>query len=159
MKKYTKQRIEQIEALYQKEYYEGLCGTNNTYNHQGIQMRIALNYAAKTGKTNILTETRLSDKIKITPDISIWEKVSVGKNPINPLLSIEITHTTRNDRYSDETIQISFDTIPSLQEAFIYNYKEDSWTRYQRENNGCISKEDGKDYSRLLRIYLKTLLK
>lgn len=88
-------------------------------------MQIALKYAARFGKTNILTETRLSDEIRITPDISIWEKCRFGKQPKNPLLTIEITHNTRNDRYSEKNVYAVFKYFPSVQESFIYNYDKD----------------------------------
>jgi len=99
--------------------------TNNTSDHQSLQMQIALKYAARFGKTNILTETRLSDEIRITPDISIWGKCGFCKQPKNPLLTIEITHNTRNDRYSEKNVYAVFKYFPSVQESFIYNYDKD----------------------------------
>ena len=155
---YTAEELRQIALATDRDYIEGLgMATNNTNDHQALQMQIAIKYAAKFGKTNILTETRLSDKIRITPDITIWGKVKFGEPPQNPLLTIEITHNTRNDRYSEKNVYAVFKYFPSVQESFIYNYDKDQWTRYRRTAKG-VEKEDNKDYSSVLGCYLHTLL-
>jgi len=74
------------------------------------------------------------------------------------VLTIEITHTRRNDRYSNRTICMAFDCFPSIAESFIYNYAENIWYRYYRENDGKIYVEDDQDYSQVLGIHLGTLL-
>ena len=75
----------------------------------------------------------------------------------NPLLTIEITHTTRNDRYSERTIYTAFKHFSSIEESFIYNFSTDTWTRYRRTPKG-VEMEDGKDYSSVLKCYLHTML-
>ena len=155
---YTADELRQIVLATDRDYIEGLgMAVNNTNDHQIIQTNILQNYLVRFGRRDILTETRLSDNIRITPDITIWEKVKLGESPKNPLLTIEITHNTRNDRYSEKNVYAVFKYFPSVQESFIYNYDKDQWTRYRRTPKG-VEKEDGKDYSSLLRCYLHTLL-
>jgi hypothetical protein len=76
----------------------------------------------------------------------------------DPILTIEITHTCRNDRYSNKTIRMSFDCFPSIAESFIYNYAENIWYRYYRDIDGEIYVEEDQDYSQVLGIHLGTLL-
>ncbi len=158
---YTHEELRQIALLTDRDYIEGLgMATNNTNSHQSIQVDILQNYLIKFGRRDILTETRLSDAIRITPDVSIWEKIErKGSITItkNPLLIIEITHNTRNDRYSEKNIYAVFKYFPSVQESFIYNYETNAWTRYRRVES-CVEKETDKDYSRVLGCYLHTLL-
>lgn len=159
---YTEEELRRIALVTDRDYIEGLgMASNNTYTHQVIQTDIVQNYLVKFGRRDILTETKLSDEIMITPDISIWERIERNKKeltPIKPLLTIEITHNIRNDRYSERNVYASFKCFPSLQESFVYNYEKDIWVRYRRANEG-VEKETGKDYSRLLGCYLHTLLK
>lgn len=159
---YTEEELRRIALVTDRDYIEGLgMASNNTSTHQVIQTDIVQNYLVKFGRRDILTETKLSDEIKITPDISIWERIErKGKEltPINVLLTIEITHNIRNDRYSERNVYASFKCFPSLQESFIYNYDKDVWVRYRRANKG-VEKETGKDFSRLLGCYLHTLQK
>ncbi len=44
-----------------------------------------------------------------------------------------------------------------MTEGFIYDYEKDKWWRFRREKNGDIRMEEGKDYSRVLGLYLHTL--
>ena len=159
---YTEEELRRIALVTDRDYIEGLgMASNNTYTHQVIQTDIVQNYLVKFGRRDILTETKLSDEIKITPDISIWERIERNKKeltPIKPLLTIEITHNIRNDRYSERNVYASFKCFPSLQESFIYNYDKDVWVRYRRANKGG-EKESGKCFSRLLGCYLHTLQK
>lgn len=117
---YTEEELHSIALVTDRDYIEGLgMASNNTYTHQVIQTDIVQNYLVKFGRRDILTETKLSDEIKITPDISIWERIErKGKEltPINVLLTIEITHNIRNDRYSERNVYASFKCFPSLQE-------------------------------------------
>ena len=158
---YTAEELRQIVLATDRDYIEGLgMAVNNTNEHQVIQTDLLQNYLVRFGRRNILTETRLSDKIRITPDITIWEKIErEGKKmtPKNPLLTIEITHNTHNDRYSEKNVYAVFKYFPSVQESFIYNYDKDQWTRYRRTAKG-VEKESDKDYSSLLGCYLHTLL-
>ena len=133
---YTDEEIRYVQSLYKKEYYWNLCdrpglgmAPGNVTMHQMIQMRFTKNYLKRFGN-NILTETKLSSKIRITPDISIWEKIDFNRGIArNPILTIEITHTRQNDRYSDSTIRMAFDLFPSIMESFIYNYADNTWHR------------------------------
>ena len=162
--KYKKKDLCYIESLYDKERFVEFCGVgmagSNVMQHQKIQTKILLNYSRIFGE-NALTETRLSDEVRITPDISIWENTFgiSQRDPQNPLLTIEITHSMRNDRYSDRTICATFELFPTIREAFIYNYADDVWTRYRCNEKGEVIKEVGCDYSQLLDIDLHTLLK
>ncbi|MCQ2210447.1 MAG: hypothetical protein MJZ34_09155 [Paludibacteraceae bacterium] len=79
-------------------------------------------------------------------------------DPENPLVTIEITHTRKNDRYSEGVIRSSFVRYPSIQESFVYNFETDVWIRFSRTEDGVI-KEADKDYSRVLECYMHTLLK
>ncbi len=158
---YTAEELRQIVLATDRDYIEGLgMAVNNTTHHQVIQTNILQNYLVRFGRRDILTETRLSDKIRITPDITIWEKIErIGQESVakNPLLTIEITHNTRNDRYSEKNVYAVFKYFPSVQESFIYNYDIDTWTRYRRIAKG-VEKETGKDHSSLLGCYMHTLL-
>ena len=134
---------------------------NNHFTHQKIQFTIYGNYLKKFKDINILAETKLSDdKPIICPDISIWENVHMHKDidPENPLVTIEITYTKKNDNYSEDVILDAFSRYPSIHESFIYNFETDVWTRYRREN-GEVVKEEEQDYSQVLRCWLHTLLK
>lgn len=166
MRNYTDEEIRYVQSLYKKEYYWNLCdrpglgmAPGNVTMHQMIQMRFTKNYLKRFGN-NILTETKLSSKIRITPDISIWGKIDFNRGIArNPILTIEITHTRQNDRYSDSTIRMAFDLFPSIMESFIYNYADDTWCRYFRGTDGEVHLEENKDYSKVLRCHLHTLLK
>ncbi|MCQ2217861.1 MAG: hypothetical protein MJZ33_05180 [Paludibacteraceae bacterium] len=134
---------------------------NNHFTHQKIQSIICKNYLRKYDDENILIETKLSDdRPRICPDISIWGDAHMYEDidPENPLLTIEITHTRKNDRYSEGVIRSSFVRYPSIQEAFVYNFETNVWTRFSRADDGVI-KEEGKDQSRVLECFLHTLLK
>ncbi|MBQ3680606.1 MAG: hypothetical protein IJJ78_02850 [Paludibacteraceae bacterium] len=163
---YTDEEIRYVQSLYRKTYYWNLCNRpglgmapGNVTMHQMIQMRFTKNYLKRFGN-NILTETKLSSKIRITPDISIWEKIDFNRGIArNPILTIEITHTRQNDRYSDSTIRMAFDLFPSIMESFIYNYADNTWHRYFRGTDGEAHLKENKDYSKALRCYLHTLLK
>lgn len=163
---YTDEEIRYVQSLYRKTYYWNLCNRpglgmapGNVTMHQMIQMRFTKNYLKRFGN-NILTETKLSSKIRITPDISIWEKIDFNRGIARiPILTIEITHTRQNDRYSDSTIRMAFDLFPSIMESFIYNYADDTWCRYFRGTDGEVHLEENKDYSQVLRCHLHTLLK
>lgn len=166
MKKYTKEEIRRVEAMYEKEYYESMCANNdgsigmatgNVLKHQIIQSNILVN--CRKYFDNVLSESRLSDEILITPDISVWRMIDFNKGVAeDPMLTIEITHTRRNDRYSNRTICMAFDCFPSIVESFIYNYVENVWYRYYRDIDGKIYVEDDQDYSQVLEIHLGTLL-
>ena len=137
----------------------GMAQTNH-FTHQKLQSIFTHNYILRTGDINILTETKLSDdRPRIAPDICIWENAHMYDDidPENPLLTIEITHSKSNDRYSEKVILDAFRRYPSILESFIYNFDEQKWIRYTPTENGIL-KEEGKNYSKLLKCYLKTFL-
>ena len=159
MKRYTKEEIRYVEAMYEKEYFGDFCNKTggSELKHQIIQARILAN--GREYFDNVLTESRLSDEILITPDISVWRMIDFKKGAAeDPMLTIEITHTHRNDRYSNKTIRMAFDCFPSIAESFIYNYAENIWYRYYRDIDGEIYVEEDQDYSQVLGIHLGTLL-
>ncbi len=165
MNHYTEDDIRYLESMYEKEYYANLCDTTaigmaygNVMKHQMIQMNFAINFS-KRFEGEILTETSLSDEIRITPDISIWRYYDFERGEAeDPILTIEITHTRRNDRYSDKTLRATLDFFPTIVESFIYNYADDTWYRYFRGDDGEVYVQDDCDFSTVLRCPLHTLL-
>ena len=94
------------------------------------------------------------------PDVSVWEKFIEDDEQScysNLLTTIEITYTPFNERMAHASIAAIFEMSSSVRESFIYNYITQQWTRYSRTDKG-IEKEDGKDYSSVLKSYLHTLL-
>ena len=139
-------------------YSVGLGMAGPEYTHQDLCGNFYHNYLLRFKMNNIFQGAIICDNPERIPDISIWGKVKRGKKtePSCPLLSVEFTHTRQNDKYSDESILETFQYLPTLQEAFIYNYALDKWTRYSRVKERIIL-EEGKDYSRVLKCYLHTL--
>ncbi len=102
------------------------------------------------------------DGREIEPDISYWgirkpHRDKKGSKLDDLLLVIEIVHTQDNWNYSHDRILDAFNFKETLIEGFIYNYEKDKWWRFRREKNGDIGMEEGKDYSRVLGLYLHTL--
>ena len=128
--------------------------------HQVVGRNIMLNYCRRFTKPYIYYEVAIVSERERIPDLSFWsKKIEYGKKVDikNLVLTIEITHTPQNDSYSTESILDVFDRVPTLTESFMYNYKRNIWTRFSRESDG-IQIEEGKDYSRVLRCYMHTLL-
>ena len=142
--------------------FQGLGMSAPTVTHQRVLGKMHINYLKKFGNDdNCLLGVAVMDAPERIPDISIWENVYEVDGETfadNPLLTIEITHTTRNDKYSAKSIRETFAYLPTLREAFIYNYATNKWTRYRRTDKG-VEKEDDKDHSQVLGIYLHTLVK
>lgn len=137
----------------------GLGMTGPTYMHQYVVGRIFKNFVMKYDGDHILMGVAVNDKPEIIPDLSIWKvPVCVNSDPKDPIITIEVTHILRNDKYSEKNIRRTFDLIPSLQEAFIYNYSKQIWVRYRVENDKVV-KEENKDFSHLLSCHFSTLLK
>ena len=132
----------------------------NTNQHQYLVTRIIFNYYVKFSVSNIFTNMTVKKNPERFPDISIWNKYKgVYKyEPEEPILTIELIRSNQNYRYSRNSIIETLQTIPSLNEAFIYNFILDSWTRFSIDTNGEIIEEKDKDYSRTLGIYMHTLL-
>ena len=143
----------------------GLGSHDNEWEHQSIQSLVFFNLKFKFRGLNIFTETKLTNTPpRITPDISIWEINKRTKNrgkdesPGNPIFILEITHCPKNDEYSEGNIRKAFKRFPTIQEGFIYNYSDNLWIRFTNDNGDAI-REENKDYSRVLKSYLHTLLK
>ncbi len=152
----------------EEEYY-GLGMASPTHIHRTIQKKIIINYLLKTS----LQE---SDKIyfeqavdgpngrEIEPDISYWGTVeeTPGGNNIeldDLLLVIEIVHSQKNWDYSRNRIIDAFDFKETMLEGFIYDYEKVKWWRFRRDSDGEIYMEEDKDYSRVLGLYLHTLVR
>ena len=138
----------------------GLGMPANHNEHQFVGHMILINYVLKFGIKNMCYEVKVVDYPERVPDLSVWAKPIRQKSIIKPeelILTIEITRTKQNDKYSTESILDVFDRVPTLNESFMYNYKRNIWTRFSRESDG-IQIEEGKDYSRVLRCYMHTLL-
>ena len=150
-------------AMTKEEYLEGLGMPAPSFTHQRLIDRMKINFSNRFAKAahHLLVGVDISDSPEIFPDLSLWQivdKFDLIAPPRNPLLSIEITHTRQNDKYSENSIRKSFACVPTLQEAFLYNYTDNVWCRYKLSKSGIV-KEQGQDYSSLLKIYLHTLLK
>ncbi|MCQ2210378.1 MAG: hypothetical protein MJZ34_08810 [Paludibacteraceae bacterium] len=138
---------------------KGLGMPAPTQTHQKIVARIYKNYLKKFKKENMMMGVAVIEEPERIPDISIWKNMGgIKDDATNPLLTIEITHNSRNDLYSMTSIRETFDYLPTLCEAFVYNYTTDTWTRFRREKDEIV-KEADQDYSQILRCYLHTLLK
>ena len=138
----------------------GLGMPPNELEHQKKSLSIIRNFYKKFDGAYMIHEVSVVDNPTRVPDLSVWadgKHKDFNKDTKNLLLTIEITHTLQNDGYSTESILDVFDRVPTLNESFMYNYKRNIWTRFSRESDG-IQIEEGKDYSRVLRCYMHTLL-
>ena len=138
----------------------GLGMPANDAMHQKIGATIFRNFNKKFSRAYMFYEVCVVDNPERVPDLSVWKnanKPNFNKIKGNLLLTIEIIHSSQNDSYSTESILDVFDRVPTLNESFMYNYKRNVWTRFSRESDG-IQIEEGKDYSRVLRCYMHTLL-
>ncbi len=72
------------------------------------------------------------------PDISLWrvqERAMYGDSTpclSEPLMVVEIVHTSSNVSYSARSVLDMLKANPSIQEAFIYNFTKRTWRRYTR---------------------------
>ena len=137
---------------------QGLGMASPTHTHQKLIGQIHKRYAEKFSNDQMLLGVAVVEEPERVPDISVWKHIGKGDDDSDPLMTIEITHTMQNDRYSEKSIIETFLYVPTLEEAFIYNYTSEVWIRYRREKTGIV-KENGKDYSRVMRLFLHTLLK
>ena len=138
----------------------GLGMPPNDPEHQLIGYKISNNFCRKFRQCYLVYEVSVTDFPERVPDLSLWRNIdnkNFNKQKNNLLLTIEMTHTPQNDSYSTESILDVFDRVPTLNESFMYNYKRNIWTRFSRESDG-IRIEESKDYSRVLRCYMHTLL-
>ena len=152
----------------EQEYY-GLGMASPTHRHRRIQRKIIVNYAKRTS-------TREGERLQfeqavegpggreIEPDISYWRSVKPTTNCDDDeleglLLVIEIVHSPKNWDYSYQRVVDAFNFEETMQEGFIYNYENGKWWRLRRDEYGDIYKEEGKDYSSVLGLYLHTLVR
>ena len=141
-----------------KNTTQGLGMANVIANHQYFVTRIFGNYIKKFG-FNIAPAITVKKHPERVPDIVIFDEFTYdGEDTNKPILTIEITRTAQNDKYSRESIIETMQFVPSLNESFIYNFAKDTWTRFTYTTDGNIIEEKDKDYSRTLGIYMHTLL-
>ena len=152
--------IKKQKIMAKKNTTQGLGMANASKKHQCVISDILFNYRQKFNIPNIHTNIAIKKHPERVPDISIWNKYKgvYRYEPEEPILTIELIRSNQNYQYSRNSIIETLQTIPSLNEAFIYNFILDSWTRFSIDTNGNIIEEKDKDYSRTLGIYLHTLL-
>lgn len=145
----------------EKNIRKGLGMPGPTQRHQYIIGRIYKNYLRNFPRrqSNFLMGVDVLESPERIPDISIWRNgFDEEHDASEPILTIEITHTMQNDRYSEESIRETFRYLPTLMEAFIYNYAIGTWVRYRRREGDPIAELD-EDFSQVLRCHMNTLLK
>lgn len=84
------------------------------------------------------------------PDISFWRTHEENGVTVYDTLriAVELTHSKRNEEYTEKSIADMFRQSPTLGEAFIFNYKQGTWmrrTRYTKWKTGSFSKLLGFD--------------
>ncbi len=152
-----------------EEEYNGLGMASPTQDHRHIQKKIILNYSRKTSmhesdKIQFEQAVKGPNGREIEPDISYWgqfkpRRGNQGVTLDNLLLVIEIVHTQDNWNYSHDRILDAFDFKETMIEGFIYDYEKDQWWRFRRGSDEEIYMEEDKDYSRVLGLYLHTLVR
>lgn len=95
------------------------------------------------------------------PDISYWGDAQWFSDSDKPTLHdlqmiVEFIHPDRDYDQTASLIQQTFDTQPSLKEAFICNPDGRCFTRFTRQADGSIVVEQNKDYSVTLHKYLRS---
>ncbi len=152
-----------------EEEYNGLGMASPTHIHRFIQRKIVGNYQKKSSwreSIKLLYEQAVDgpNGREIEPDISYWGTVeeTPGGNNIeldDLLLVIEIVHSQKNWDYSHDRILDAFDFKETMLEGFIYDYEKVKWWRFRRGSDEEIYMEEDKDYSRVLGLYLHTLVR
>ncbi len=143
--------------------------TSRKHVHNYILKKIICLY---TLKTNPKESDRLqfkqivkgADGREIEPDISYWGIVRPRKDKKSMklddlLLVIEIVRSNKDWVYSCWRLRNAFEFKTSMTEGFIYNYEKDQWWRFRRDSDGELYMEEDKDYSRVLGLYLHTLVR
>ena len=152
-----------------EQEYHGLGMASPSRTHRHIQGNIIANYALRTSKRErerLQFEQAVEgpDGREIEPDISYWGSVKTAPDGDDVemedlLLVIEIVHSPKNWDYSYQRVRDAFNFEETMQEGFIYNYENGKWWRLRRDEYGDIYKEEGKDYSSVLGLYLHTLVR
>lgn len=107
------------------------------------------------------TNTLLSTKPKIKTDIALLEnKYSKKRLPETdiPIMAIKITLSPDEEEFAIQCAEMAFKHAQSLGEYFVYNMHSNRWTRLSNEGNN-IKIEKGKDYSRVLGKYMRTMVR
>ena len=152
-----------------EQEYHGLGMASPSRTHRHIQGNIIGNYNRRTSKKEaqrLQFEQAVEgpDGREIEPDISYWGSVKSTHDGDDVemedlLLVIEIVHSPKNWDYSYQRVVDAFNFEETMQEGFIYNYENGKWWRLRRDEYGDIYKEEGKDYSSVLGLYVHTLVK
>ncbi len=148
---------------------QGLGMASPSRAHRYIQRKIIGNYQRKNSwgeslKLQYEQAVDGPDGREIEPDISYWESMKPTHDEDiveldDLLLVIEIVHSKNNWEYSYQRVLDAFNFKETMQEGFIYNYKNGKWWRLRKDGDGDIYMEEDKDYSSVLRLYLHTLVR
>lgn len=142
---------------------ENGLGSAPTDTHRALQMWLVHNLDKKLNGQYVvgMEYTVRNGRQERTPDVSVWKGIERKKDGevkfVSPLLTIEITRTKQNDEDAAQSISDVFAMNNTVQESFIYNYKEDTWIRYKRTDDGKVE-EKATSYSSLFQLYLNKLL-
>lgn len=90
-------------------------------------------------------------------DVAVFENTSAMVAGA-PVMAIKITHSPTDEGFAVECAKESFKLVPSLEEYFVYNMHSDRWIRLSYDGT-TITTENGKDYSRVLKKYMRPLAK
>ncbi len=121
--------------------------------HQDTAIKIVKNFFVGFPEhINMINHERkaTSDANSKVPDISFWSTHEENGETVYDYLRIalELTHSKKNTKYSEKSIAMMFRQVPTLGEAFIFNYEEGTWmrrTRYTKWKSGSFSKLLGLD--------------
>ncbi len=139
------------------------------YTHNDLLRRIIVVYSMRKShkeamKLQLKQIVESADGREIEPDISYWgfRRPRKGKKPLkldDLQLVIEIVRSNKDWVYSCWRLRNAFEFKTSMTEGFIYNYEKDQWWRFRRDSDGELYMEEDKDYSRVLGLYLHTLVR
>lgn len=131
-------------------------GTYAPRDHQRIIARLTtglgtLYYQQKKIKLEPLPETMVNEtEASPTPDLVLVD-------PITEFIQIiiEVCKTTGLKNDIQKVVRLLDDNAYDIQEGFIYDYKAETWYRYQAGNGGNIEESS---FSNILQLDLNTLL-
>ncbi|MCQ2217555.1 MAG: hypothetical protein MJZ33_03590 [Paludibacteraceae bacterium] len=146
--------------------YAGLGMAGATHMHKMIEHKLYDGLKKKLSRKHLYVtmETNFNDTIRSEeriPDISIWKRIftnGVDLEYVDPIFTIEVTHTSANDKDSHESIMECFESYPTMQESFLFNYANNKWIRYEKLDNGEIEMLETSK-SRLFGFYMNTFVK
>ncbi len=97
---------------------------------------------------------------EIKPDIAYFSSVEKASlmdvSYTKPIFEIEVVNN-HGKKPSFENIKIVLQNVESMQEAFLYNYQTQKWTRYTPSGELEPNKEES-DYSSVFKVHLDALL-